>query len=74
MSKQSDFFILLLETYAYYRGLKGSEVLRLFEEKDLISYIYDMYEQYHIEALQNAFDDLDKVLGLPSKQIDFSEE
>ena len=67
MSKQSDFFILLLEKYAHYRGLKGSEVLQMFKQKGLISYIYEMYEQYHIETLQNAFDDLDKQLGLSSK-------
>jgi len=66
MSKQSDFFILLVETYAHYRSLKGSEVLQIFREKKLIPYIYDMYEQYHIETLQNAFDDLDDQLGLPS--------
>ena len=65
MSKQSDFFILLVETYAHYRDLKGSEILEMFRKKNLIPYIYEMYEQYHIEALQNAFDDLDKQLRLP---------
>jgi hypothetical protein len=74
MSKQSDFFILLLEAYAGYRGLRGSEVLRLFEEKNLIQYIYDMYEQYHIEALQNAFEDLDQQLGLSPREIEIGEE
>jgi len=68
MSKESDFFILLVETYANYRDLKGSEILQLFKEKNLVSYIYDMYEQYHIETLQNAFDDLDKQLELPTKR------
>ena len=72
MSKQSDFFILLVETYAHYRGLKGSEVLQLFEEKNLVPYIFNMYEQYHIETLENAFVDLDEKLGLFSSSINES--
>ncbi|MCL1990438.1 MAG: DUF3791 domain-containing protein [Defluviitaleaceae bacterium] len=64
MSKQSDFFLLLIETYAHYRDLKGSDVMHLLKQKNLIPYIYEMYEQYHIETLQNAFDDLDEQLGL----------
>ena len=64
MSKEGEFFILLVEKYAYYRNLKGSEVLEMFTKNDLIPYIYGMYEQYHIETLDNAFDDLDEQLGL----------
>ena len=67
VSKQSEFFILLIETYAHYRNIKGSEVLQMFRQNDLITYIQDMYLQYHTETLQNAFDDLDEQLGLPSK-------
>ena len=66
MSNESEFFILLIETYAHYRGIKGSEVLQMFNQNNLIPYIQDMYLQYHTETLQNAFDDLDGELGLPS--------
>ena len=68
MSNQNEFFILLIETYAHYRNLKGSEVLQMFRQNNLIPYIQDMYIQYHTETLQNAFDDLDEQLGLPSKK------
>ena len=44
--------------------MKGSEVLEIFTKNDFISYIFGMYEQYHIETLDNAFDDLDEQLGL----------
>jgi len=72
MSNQSEFLILLIETYAEYRNLKGSEVLQIFNQNNLIPYIQDMYIQYHTEALQNAFDDLDEQLGLsPKDQNDF---
>ena len=63
MSNQSDYFLLLLESYAAHRQKSGTEILKLFEENQLISYIYGMYEQYHIEDMRNAFDDLDKKLG-----------
>jgi len=62
MSKESEFFILLLEKYAYYRGKKGNEILAEFKEKNLIDYIYGMYDLYHIETLDNAFEDLDRQL------------
>ena len=63
MSNQSDFFIFLLESYAAYRGLSGIETLKLWESNNLIDYINKMYEQYHIEDIRNAFDDLDGYLG-----------
>lgn len=28
---------------------------------ELTDYIYNMYELYHIESLQNAFDDIDRL-------------
>ena len=68
MSDKSEFFILLIETYAQYRDLKGSEVLQMFKQNNLIPYIQDMYIQYHTETLGNAFDDLDNQLGLPSRK------
>jgi len=63
MSNESTFFILLIEKYAYYRSMKGNEILELFKSHNLIDYIYDMYELYHIETLENAFEDLDRKLN-----------
>ena len=63
LSKETDFFILLLEEYAYCRKMNGNELLKVLKEKDMIDYIYAMYGQYHIEALIHAFNDLDEKLG-----------
>jgi len=63
MSNQSDYFLMLLESYAAHRHKSGTEILNLFEERQLIPYIYGMYEQYHIEDIRNAIDDLDQKLG-----------
>ncbi|MDR1473784.1 MAG: DUF3791 domain-containing protein [Lactobacillales bacterium] len=62
-TNETNFFLLLIEQYAAYRKMSGKEVFDLFNSNNLISYIYDMYEIYHVEDLHNAFDDLDKKLN-----------
>ena len=61
MSKEMDFFIFLLEQYAAHKKLTADKVLELWDKLELIDYIYNMYELYHIESLQNAFDDIDRL-------------
>ncbi len=62
MSKEMEFFIFLLENYAEYKNTTADEVLRLWDELGLTDFIYDMYEMYHIERLENAFDDIDRLV------------
>lgn len=62
MSKESDFFIYLLERYAEYKGANASEILKLWDSLDITDFIYDMYEIYHIERLENAFEDIDSLV------------
>jgi len=62
MEKEMRFFIYLLENYADSKGMSGRQVLKVWEELDIINLIYDMYEIYHIEQLQNAFDDIDDLI------------
>ena len=54
MSKEMEFFIFLLESYAAYKNTTADEVLKLTD------FIYDMYERYHIERIENAFEDIDR--------------
>ena len=61
MSKEMDFFIFLLEQYASHKKLTADKVLELWDKLELTDYIYNMYELYHIESLQNAFDDIDRL-------------
>ena len=61
MSKEMDFFIFLLEQYAAHKKLTADKVLELWDKLELTDYIYNMYELYHIESLQNAFDDIDRL-------------
>ena len=53
----------LMEQYAAYKGTTANIILARLEEKKLTDFVYSMYERYHTEALQNAFDDLDRLLS-----------
>ena len=62
MSKEGEFFIYLLERYADYKKEKASEILKLWDRTDLTNLIYDLYDIYHVERLENAFEDIDKLV------------
>lgn len=62
MSKESKFFIYLIERYAEYKNTTAEKVLQQWEKENLVDFIYDMYELYHVERLENAFVDIDSLL------------
>ena len=63
MAKEMEFFSFLMEQDAAYKGTTANKILAHLEEKNLTDFVFSMYERYHTEALQNAFDDLDKLLA-----------
>lgn len=63
MSRQSEFFLYLLERYAEYKGTRADKVLYDWTRLGLTDFIYDMYEIYHCERIENAFDDIDKIVA-----------
>ena len=69
MSKEMEFFIFLLENYAEYKNTTADKVLKLWDKLKLTDFIYEMYELYHIERLENAFDDIDRLIA--EKQTKF---
>jgi acyl carrier protein len=62
MSKQSDFFIYLIERYAEAKNNNAQNILRQWDSLDLTNLIYEMYELYHVERLENAFNDIDALI------------
>lgn len=62
MKKETIFFIYLIERYASEKGKTANQVLKEWDSLDLTDFIYDMYEIYHVERLQNAFDDIDELI------------
>ena len=43
-------------------GKTADQVLKEWDSMELTDFIYDMYEIYHVERLQNAFDDIDELI------------
>lgn len=62
MTKESEFFIYLIEHYASYKNTTADNVVKLWDALGISDFIYDMYELYHVERLENAFDDIDKII------------
>lgn len=59
MSDEFNFFSFLLERYAYEKNRLTGDVLKEWEERGITEEIYDNYEMYHQESLDNAFVDID---------------
>lgn len=63
MSEEMVFFLFLIERYANEKGRSTGDVLREWDEKGVTQEIYDGYFQYHQEAIQNAFRDIDSLVA-----------
>ena len=62
MTKETEYFIFLLEQYAQYSGITANKVLEKWDSLNITDFIMDMYERYHCEAIENAFEDIDELI------------
>ncbi|MBR2786479.1 MAG: DUF3791 domain-containing protein [Clostridia bacterium] len=62
MSEEMKFFIYLIEHYAAYKNVGADEVLHELDKLELTDFVYNMYEIYHQEAIENAYNDIDKLI------------
>lgn len=62
LSKEFRFFTFLLESYAREKNTSASEILRILDEKNITDFVFNMYEIYHVEAIENAYMDLDSLI------------
>ena len=67
MSKEMEFFTFLMEQYARYKNTTADKILRQLDELNLTDYVFNMYEMYHSEALENACADIDKLIESKTK-------
>lgn len=67
MSKEMEFFTFLMEQYAQYKNTTADKILRQLDELKLTDYVFNMYEMYHSEALENAYADIDKLIESKTK-------
>ena len=63
VNKEFEFFTYLIESYSIYKDVETKEVMRILDEKDLTDFVYNMYELYHIESIENAFKDIDSLIS-----------
>ncbi len=45
--------------YAEFKGTSADRVLKEWDRLNLTDDIYEMYDRYHCERLENAFEDID---------------
>ena len=62
LDNEFRFFAYLLESYANYKNTSASNVLKMLDESKLTDFVYNMYELYHTETIENAFKDLDSLI------------
>ena len=62
MTKEMKFFIYLLESYADYKGISANDILNEWDRLSITNRIMDNYELYHIESIENAYKDIDKLM------------
>lgn len=62
VTEEMKFFLFLIERYAAKKGRPTGEVLQEWDEQGITQEIYDNYELYHQECLENAYTDIDSLL------------
>lgn len=67
MNEKMEFFIFLIENYADYKETTADKVLELWDKLELTDTIYNLYELYHVESLDNAFEDIDRRISEKNK-------
>ncbi|AOH42468.1 hypothetical protein BEQ56_02640 [Anaerolineaceae bacterium oral taxon 439] len=62
MTNEMKFFLFLIERYAAAKDRLTGDVLREWDERGVTQRIFNNYETYHQERLENAFEDIDSLL------------
>lgn len=62
MIKEMEFFSFLLEQYAFFKKTTADKVLKELDRLNLTDRVFNMYEMYHSEAIENAFMDIDRMI------------
>lgn len=62
MDDRFSFFVYLVESYARHKDIPTADAMKLFDDKGITDFVYDMYDLYHVEAIENAFADIDSLI------------
>ncbi len=62
MTKEMQFFLYLIERYANANNKVTGDVLKEWDDHNITNEIFDNYEMYHQERIENAFADINSLL------------
>lgn len=62
MTDEMKYFLFLIERYANKYNRQTGDVLKEWDNHNITNEIYDNYEIYHQESIENAFKDIDNLL------------
>ena len=62
VSKEMCFFTYLLENYAVFKKQRADIIFQQLDDLNLVETIFNNYEMYHRENLNNAFSDIDLLI------------
>lgn len=74
MKKEDEFFIYLLENYSEYKQTSTTDIINKLDKLNLTQLVYGMYERYHSEAIENAFNDIDELIIEQEEKINLEKE
>ena len=63
MTEEMVFFLYLIERYSNAKERETGDVLKEWDEHGITREIYDNYEMYHQERLENAYEDIDALIS-----------
>lgn len=69
VDEKIDFLVYCIENYKNVKGLKGKEVIELFNRYRVLDYINASYEALHTTGKEYIIDDLDIYISA-RKQVD----
>lgn len=72
MAREMQFFMQLINKYAEYKNSTAGDILTIWDDLDISSLIYENYETYRNESLENVFADIDK-LTIDKQQLNESD-
>ena len=72
MAREMQFFMQLINKYAEYKNSTAGDTLTLWDELEISSLIYENYEAYRNEAIEDVFADIDKLTVEKQQQLNKS--
>ena len=72
MAREMQFFMQLINKYAEYKNSTAGDTLTLWDELEISSLIYENYEAYRNESIEDVFADIDKLTVEKQQQLNKS--